>query len=230
MTDPEVTVCFRGEPEARARASAAFAAEIVVLGPPAEGVDEAVHLRTAVVQAHTPLVLVLDADEIATSALAAELEALLARDHAAAAYRVRRSGLYLGRTVECSDWQGLGPIRVFDRRAAVGGGSDHSAGNHQPAGELRGEILATRAWSLQTMLQDIRRASREVGGGRPSATALLTAPISELWSSFWRRGGMGGGWAGLFLATMDSLYVLVCLGRRYARVERAEDTATASRA
>jgi hypothetical protein len=73
------------------------------------------------------------------------------------------------------------------------------------------------------MLRDIASASRAAGGGSPSAGQLVMAPVLELWRSFWRRGGFGGGRAGFFLAVMDSFYVLVRLARRYARAERVAD-------
>lgn len=219
-----LTVCFLGPPESSALLSVAFAGEVRVVETVGGALPEAAQVRAAVAGARYPLVLLLAGDDVASPALASEIGSLLARAPTAVAYRVPRRGHYLGRAVACPDWQGMGPIRLLDRRAAMGGDFDPAArAIKRPAGELRGEIVVSGAMSLQSMLRDIASASRAAGGGSPSAGQLVTAPVFELWRSFWRRGGFGGGRAGFFLAAMDSLYVLVRLARRYARAERAAD-------
>jgi hypothetical protein len=226
----QLTVCFLGPPEPNALASVAFAGEVRVLETTGGAPPEAAQVRAAVAGARYPVVLLLAGDEVASPALAAEIGSLLARAPKAVAYRVPRRGQYLGRAVACPDWQGVGSIRLLDRRAAMGVDDRAAPAIKRPAGELRGEILVSGSMSLQSMLRDLAGASREVGGGSPSAVQLVTAPFFELWRSFWRRGGFGGGRAGFFLAAMDSLYVLVRLARRYARAERAAGAAPASQA
>jgi len=223
METVNVTVVFLAPPSPAARASVGFACEVHVLESDAG--PTAARIQRVIAGARFPLVLVLESEDVVSPALAGELASLLTRDPTAAAYRVPRHGRYLERSVDIADWQGAGPVRVFDRRS-----ERRSASAASPPADLRGELVSERAMSLQTMLQDIARASREVGGGPPSGPELVLAPIIELWRSFWRRGGFNGGWAALFLATMDSCYRLVSLGRRYARATGADDGPAASRA
>jgi glycosyltransferase involved in cell wall biosynthesis len=68
-------------------------------------------------------ILSLDADERITPALAAEVRALLAADPPRRAYRVPRVTFHLGRWIRTTDFYPDYQTRLYDRRAARGGGT-----------------------------------------------------------------------------------------------------------
>ena len=166
-----------------------------------------------------PFLLYLADGEVVSPALRAELTALMALPAAVAApaaYRVPRRATYLGRSVRCPAWHGEGDLRLIDRRqtsVSLSGGRILLSKGAE-VGDLRGEIHWNGTLSLGSLLRDLAR-SPAVEGPPPPLLDLATEPVSELWRSFLRRGGVQGGGAALLLATMDSLEVLVRLARRW---------------
>jgi hypothetical protein len=229
-----LTVCLLVSPDperdgvrTQARASVAFAGEVLEVESGGSASERARRLSAAIARARHPFVFVLAENEALSQALAKELQAVLARGPGAQGYRVPRRGRYLGRSILCPEWQGMGPVRLIDRRATFAIDPERGAiAVLGEEGELRGELHGGSPLFLQGMIRDITLATRGATGPPPPPRRLFTAPMIELWRSFLRRGAVGGGRAALFLATMDSFYVLVTLARQWAAQPPAQPSAS----
>jgi glycosyltransferase involved in cell wall biosynthesis len=173
-------------------------------------------------------VLALDADEIVTPALRAEIQALRARGFEHAGYRVPRVSFYLGRWIRATDWYPDLQLRLFDRRRArwEGGLVHESVRVRGSVGRLRAELEHHPYADVSEHLQRIDGyttlwARQAFDSGRRSG--LLRAVLAAQWSlvrNYVLRGGVVLGRVGLIVSLLNAHYTFVKLAK-LAELSRA---------
>ena len=161
-------------------------------------------------------VLCIDADEVVSAALAAEILALR-RDglDAAACWTMPRSTEYFGRMIRHGNWYPDRVRRLFDRRRAHWGGREI----HEKVlvdgrvGKLGGDIEHYAYRNLQDQLRRLAqyaalmaRALHEEGR-RAHWWHLLLAPAWRGFRGLVIKGGWRDGWRGLAIAWIEANYV-----------------------
>jgi (heptosyl)LPS beta-1,4-glucosyltransferase len=195
-------------------------------------------------RASSEWVLVLDAEERCTPALAAEVRALLAgltpgalptRDGVAyEAFAVPRTSVFGGRVLRGGRWRPDAPVRLFRRRlrfdevpgsdrlltetATVGTLSSTLAREVDVAHEAVAErmVSAARDWARQQFLR----------GERASAFAAVRHAVGQFLSSYLWRGGWRDGAAGLGLASFDATETALRWSQLWALSRREQAGAT----
>ena len=161
--------------------------------------------------------LSLDADEIVSSELAADIDRVLAADGPADGYAVPRRNIFWGRWVRHGglypDWQ----VRLFRRtRGRFGARAVHESVTvegrvERLSGHLEhrsyrdvGDFLA-RADRYATLAAD-----EAVRAGRRARVAdLVVRPLGRFFGMYVARGGFLDGWRGFLLASLYAYYVLI---------------------
>ena len=248
-----VTVIARNESAnlADALASVTWADEIVVVD--AESTDDTV----AIARRYTPHVevrpwpgysaqknyaagiasndwiLSLDADERVTSALAGEIQALLASEPARRGFRVPRVAHYLGRWIRGTDWYPDYQLRLYDRRVGEWNGRrvHESVRLTSEPGQLRTDLQHFPYRDISHHLQTIDRyttlaADQMNDEGRtvgPAAIALH--PPFAFFRNYVLKGGFRLGGAGLVISTLNSYYVFLKLAKAWERRSRQSTVA-----
>jgi len=148
-----------------------------------------------------PWLLFLDADERATSALAAEIRDILLRDGPRDGYWIRRRNYFLGKEVRYSGWQHDRVLRLFRR----GRGRWEERRVHESllldgsAGRLRQPLVHYSYRSVDDWLMKVGRygewaaADMLAGGKRAGLRGLLLNPWFDfLYKYLGKRGFMDG--------------------------------------
>lgn len=176
--------------------------------------------NSAAAKAAQPWILGLDADEVVSPALRAEIAALLADPPRAArhaAYSVPRRSSYAGRWIRHGDWYPDRKLRLWQRgQARWGGVNPHDRlETTGPTGRLRGDLLHFSNENLNHQLAKIRaysddfvRARRARGRGF-SVLEALTRPPWRFFRGYVLRLGFLDGWAGFTIAVMTAFYTFV---------------------
>jgi glycosyltransferase involved in cell wall biosynthesis len=166
----------------------------------------------AVDHARNDWVFCLDADERATPALQARLQALAAAGLAGAAYDMPRHNHYLGRVLRAGLHWPDRKVRLFDRRRARWGGTnphdhvevDADAGLLRLAEPI--EHLSYRGFRhhLRTIDSFTAIAARELAarGRRTNPFDLLVRPPAVFVKSLLLKRGFRDGWRGVVVAAM----------------------------
>ena len=176
--------------------------------------------NAAIARATQPWVLVLDADEQATTALGEEV----ARRVTAAgseAFRVRRRNWFLGREIRHSGWDRDRPVRLFrntlryDERPV----HEHVVTNGDP--ETLNEALLHQPYAnLGEYFEKLGRYSKDwaaqnhAQGKTVSVFTLLLRPQARFVSTLLLRGGWRDGWHGLVI----SMLAAVSVAAKYAHL------------
>lgn len=176
----------------------------------------------AAAQATHDWIFSLDADERVSPALAAEMQARLKRDAAAAGYRVPRVTFHLGRWIRSTDWYPDYQLRLYDRRRARWSGRyvHESVQADGPVSDLRGELLhyAYRDLShhFQTMDRYTTLAAKQMyeDGRRAGWFDLAVHPPAAFFRNYVLRGGFRDGVPGLIVSAMNARYV----GLKFAKL------------
>jgi glycosyltransferase involved in cell wall biosynthesis len=162
-------------------------------------------------------ILSLDADEIVSTELTAEIRRVLAGDGPADGYAVPRRNIFWGRWVRHGglypDWQlrlfrrGLGRFvaRAVHESVRVDGHVERLAGHleHRSYRDV-GDLLA-RADRYAALA-----AADAVAQGRSSGVRdLVLRPLGRFVSMYVVRGGCLDGWRGFLLASLYAYYVLI---------------------
>ena len=165
--------------------------------------------------------LLLDADEVLTPALQAEIRALLSRDPEFDAYWIPRLNLYFGRWMRHGGFYPDRKLRLFRRGAArLGEGvGPHATPQHTgPKGRLRGDMLHYGYPTVAIYLEHMWRYSSEIGQllyqrGRTSRSLpafvwnCVLNPVSTFLYNYLIRLGFMDGREGLLLHLNHSVYV-----------------------
>ena len=168
----------------------------------------------------------LDADEVVSPELKAELQSLFAdpaRLQSFAAYSVPRLCWYCGRWIRHGDWYPDRSTRIWRRgQAEWGGGNVHERlVVRGKVGRLRGDLHHFSRESINAHLAKIAPFSDEFVRARPdAATGLFDLTVRPLWRfirAYFFRLGMLDGWPGYYIACHTAFATMV----RYAKLREA---------
>lgn len=170
--------------------------------------------NAAIAQAAQEWVLVVDADERGTPALAAEVSRVVAAPNGRDAWRIRRRNFFLGREVRHGGWERDRPVRLFRRSLRYEELAVHEHVITDGAvGELASPLLHTPYADLDEYFEKLRRYSRwwaeqnHARGRRASPRDLLLRPPGRLVSMLLLRGGWRDGAIGVVVAVLASISV-----------------------
>ena len=185
----------------------------------------------AAAQAKFPWVLSIDADEVVTPELAAELRQLKETGPGdAAAFRMPRLACYQGRWIRHSGWYPDSKLRLYDRRRGrwVGDYVHERVEVDGPVRDLRGDLQHFTCDSLAEHFRTTDRyttlAAQEAydQGGRwilPRAiTWMLAGPPWKFLETYFLRQGFRDGFPGTVIAAMAGYYVF----QKYAKLGRLQ--------
>lgn len=166
----------------------------------------------AIPQARHPWVLLLDADETATPALAAEIkQCLLAPSDLADLYWIGRNNHFLGQQVRYSGWQGDRVIRFFRRDAARYNDlqvHEEIVTTDATVGILRGRLNHYTFRNLDHYLDKTRRYARWSAQDHASRTPrvgayqLLAKPLFRFFKHFILQQGFRDGRVGFIVSVI----------------------------
>lgn len=167
-------------------------------------------------------ILSIDADERITPALAAEIQALMARGPSARGYRLPRVSFYLGRWIRSTDWYPDVHLRLYDRRAARWSVRKvhESIEIDGETGTLRGEMLHFPYQDISEHLAKIDRYTTLAAeqwaaeGRRASGLHAFVYPQLAFLRNYVLRGGFKDGLTGLLVSMLNSYYVFL----KYAKL------------
>lgn len=180
-------------------------------------------------------VLVLDADEQLSPALAAEVEALKRSGPGdAVAFDIPRLSRYFGRYLRHGDWYPDRQTRLFDRRRARFAGMEvhERVDVDGRLGHLQGDILHDSFRDLDDQLAKrttyarLVAASQHAKGKRGSWLSVFFNPLWRFLRGYVFRLGFLDGWRGLAVALIAAKYVrekhlrLVILDRAARETDR----------
>lgn len=176
-------------------------------------------------------ILSIDADEVVSRELDAEIVALKKETPALAGYSFPRLAKYIGRWIRHSGWYPDRKLRLYDRREAKWAGDyvHESVRANGSVGELHGDLLHFTCHSLSEHLRTLDRytslAAREVVAQQKpvSLRHLAVDPAWTLFRTYILRRGFLDGPQGLAIAWMAALYTFL----KYAKAMRGlGDTGT----
>ncbi|WP_116125349.1 glycosyltransferase family 2 protein [Lewinella sp. IMCC34183] len=163
----------------------------------------------AIARAAHPWVLLLDADEIVTPALRAEIDGLLEAPEAADAYWIGRDNHFMGRRIYHSGWAGDKVVRFFHRdRARYDAKQVHEeiVRDGLRVGRLRGRLLHYTFKDLDHFLDKTRRYARWSAQDHADRTPrvglyhLLVKPVYRFCKHYLFQGGFRDGREGLVIS------------------------------
>ncbi|PYM20816.1 MAG: glycosyltransferase family 2 protein [Candidatus Rokuibacteriota bacterium] len=180
-------------------------------------------------QASGDWIFSLDADEIVSPALRAEITAVLEGHGEAAGYAVPRRNIFWGRWVRHGglypDWQ----VRLFRRGRGrfVERAVHESVTIDGAVGRLRGHLEHRSYRDVADFLARADRyaslaADEWIAGGRPSRPLrdLVARPVGRFLGMYVARAGFLDGWRGFLLATLYAYYVLMRSAKIWERARR----------
>ncbi|RTQ53243.1 glycosyltransferase family 2 protein [Hymenobacter gummosus] len=177
----------------------------------------------ATAQARHDYVLQLDADEVLTAELRAEIQRVCA-DWQHAGYSLPRLTNYCGHWVRHGGWYPDRKLRLYDRRLGSWQGQLlHERYEVQPGqtvGQLRADLLHYSYPSIESHVQQLNRftsiGAEELAarGKRASLLQLCLKPGWKFWHLYLVRGGLLDGFAGLSIATLSAWGVFL----KYAKL------------
>ncbi len=184
--------------------------------------------NSAAAKANQPWVLGLDADEVVSAPLRAEIAALFEPAgpvDACAAYCFPRLSFYCGRWIRHGDWYPDRQTRLWQRGRAKWTGMDphDKLAVDGPIGRLRADLLHFSNESIARQIAKIAPyqaefVKRRAAGGRvPGVFALAVRPGWRFLRAYVFRRGFLDGWQGFYIAGLSAFSTLT----RYALVREA---------
>ena len=181
--------------------------------------------NSAADKASQPWLLNLDADEVVSPELRAEIaRTVSAGDAPHAAYEFPRCSLYHGRWIRHGDWYPDRVMRLWKKGSAVWAGEPHAAlAVRGTVGRLHADLLHFTAESLNQSVAKIVRcaddfAEERARTGKPvSLLDLLARPPLRFVRGYVFRLGFLDGWRGFMIAWLTAFYTFL----RYARAREA---------
>ena len=179
-------------------------------------------------KATQPWLLNLDADEVVSPELAAEIAAVVAAPNPPhAAYEFPRCTFYAGRWIRHGDWYPDRVLRLWRRQAARWAGEDPHARLqvNGSIGRLRPDLLHYSNDSIAHQIAKIAPyhtefVKRRVAEGAPAgAVELVFRPCWRFLRAYVFRLGFLDGWQGFYIAALGSFSTLT----RYALVREARE-------
>ena len=171
----------------------------------------------AIPQAKHPWILVVDADERVTPALAAEIRQVLSTGPRHDGYRINRDNYFFGHPIRHGICHDDAPLRLFRRDYRYQDRRVHAdvvmpSGN---VGRLQARFEHYTVWTVESYLKTLDRyttcaAQDKHDHGRHASvlSTLLHAPLKFFQTYILHRGFLDG-WAGLQVAILSAFYVAV---------------------
>jgi len=178
--------------------------------------------QAALDHASSEWVLLLDADEQATSELGREIEAVIALPDAAEGYRIQRVLYHLRHYYMRPIYRDF-PVRLFRRaRGHIGGIDPHDKVIVQgQLRRLRSPILHFSyrdvADHVATMNRFSTRGAAQAAPSRLAAIRMFTHPLWRFFNFYVVRGGFLEGGAGLYASMSAAFYVFLKYAKLYER-------------
>ena len=179
--------------------------------------------NAAIERAACEWILVVDADERATPALAKEIGELIARSPAREAYRVPRRNFLLGREMRHGGWGNDRPVRLFRATLRYSASRVHEhVETRSEVGDLSESLEHTPYASLDDYFAKFDRYSRWWAedryerGKRAGAVAVVCRPPARFLSMYLLRGGWMDGAAGAVLSCLAAASVMAKYARLWA--------------
>lgn len=182
--------------------------------------------NSAAAKASQPWVLGLDADEVVSPELVAEIRKAVTGPENYAGYCFPRCTIFCGRWIRHGDWYPDRQTRLWRRGLAVWGGiNPHDKLMVQGAtGRMRGELLHYTAETMdhhvskimshaEIFARDSRARQRHYGG-----IDLFVRPAWRFFRGYFFRLGFLDGWQGCYIAWLTAFYTAT----RYAKVRAGE--------
>ncbi|MHB1487048.1 MAG: glycosyltransferase family 2 protein [Acidimicrobiales bacterium] len=175
-------------------------------------------------EATTHWVLIVDADERVTGALAAEIAAAISADSTPAGYRIPIANVFFGQRMHHGGWTGEEPVRLVRRGTARFQGQLHETlvfGDRELPGTLTSPLVHFSHRSIldslaKTMAWADVQANELLARGHPPVTGRTLAKVAtrELLWRLVRRSGWKDGTPGI----IEALYQPLSLVAVYARL------------
>jgi glycosyltransferase involved in cell wall biosynthesis len=183
-------------------------------------------------KAGCPWLLNLDADEIVSKELAAEIAAAITASSQHAAYEFPRCTFYSGRWIRHGDWYPDRVLRLWRRGTARWSGEDPHARLevNGSIGRLRSDLLHHSNESIARQIAKIAPyhadfVKRRAADGTPVGwIELAFRPAWKFLRAYLFRRGFLDGWQGFYIAALGSFSTLT----RYALLREARETARAA--
>jgi glycosyltransferase involved in cell wall biosynthesis len=179
--------------------------------------------NAAIERAACEWILVVDADERATPALADEIREVLSRAARLEAYRIPRRNFFLGREIRHGGWGHDRPVRLFRSTLRYNGSRVHEhVETSGEMGDLKELLEHTPYASLDDYFVKFDRYSRwwaedrYEGGKRAGAVAVVCRPPARFLSTYVLRGGWMDGAAGAVLSCLAAASVMAKYARLWA--------------
>jgi len=168
----------------------------------------------ALEQASCDWALIVDADELVTDELAAEIKRVLANASARDGYRIRRRNFFLGHEIRYSGWQNDWVLRLFrrDRGAHPERQIHEQVVVDGPVGDLTGTLLHYSYRSLDDYWRKLRRyaewnaAEARSRGARVSPLYMMVHPVLRFWKAYLLQQGFRDGVPGLVVSLLTAVY------------------------
>ena len=185
-------------------------------------------VNSAAAKATQPWILGLDADEVITPSLEAEICAVVnaaAEASQPVAYSMPRLSFYAGRWIRHGDWYPDRKIRLWRRGHGVWEGEDphYHVVIRGAVGRFKGDIqhfsfenLKHHVSKLQ-LYSDIYARDAGKAGRRPSMLDLIIRPPWRFLRGYFFRLGFLDGWQGFVIAWMSALLAFL----KYAKLREA---------
>jgi glycosyltransferase involved in cell wall biosynthesis len=188
-----------------------------------EYVNSAAQKNWAIPQASHPWVLIVDADERVTPALAEEIRRIVAADGPLDGYQLKRRSYFLGRMIRYSGWQHDRVLRLFRRdrgryqdrwvhaRFELDGREGTCAGwlLHHPYRDFASYLTKLQRYSDWSAHDPGRRRPR------PSAAGVLVYTVGTFLQRYLLRGGWLDGAHGLLLCMATALSTFAICTKRW---------------
>jgi len=172
----------------------------------------------------TEWVLILDADERGSDALADEINRLLAGSPRCSAYRVPRRNFFMGREIRHGGWASDRPVRLIRSSLRYDDSRVHEHVNvTSEVGELSEPLEHAPYASLDDYFEKLERYSswwaedRYERGRRVGPVSVVARPPARFISMYLLRGGWMDGAAGAVLSCLAAASVLAKYARLWAK-------------
>lgn len=169
--------------------------------------------NAAIARASHPWVLVVDADERGTPALARAVDECVRRD-TGEAFRIGRRNWFLGREIRHSGWDRDRPVRLFRRHLRYDERPVHEhVITSRPPALLNEPLLHQPYADLGEYFEKLGRYSRDwaaqnhAAGKRANILTLLVRPQLRFVSTLILRGGFRDGWQGVVISALAGVSV-----------------------
>lgn len=187
----------------------------------------AVHRNFASAHATQPWLLAIDADEVISPELRAEISAVFTAPGGptAAAYSFPRLSFLCGRWIRHGDWYPDRKVRLWRHTAGEWQGNPHEKlVVNGPVVPLRSDLLHFSNENIDQLLSKISVVSgyyvrhRSPGAKRPGWLHLTVRPAWKFFRGYVIKRGFLDGWPGFLIASINAFSTVV----RYTKVMEAE--------